>query len=134
MITQYTEYGSITADIQNVVANSVSVLDSYILMQTAQFEWRALIKNNATKEVEEIIITRGSGGAYGNTYTVRRVDDSEFEYQVNNEYYIYSNVGYGKSLDIPSYEGIRTYGITALTCLVFLMVVFKGGLFKCLRK
>lgn len=134
MITQHSEYGSITADIQNLVANSISVLDSYILMQTGQYEWRALIKNQATNEVEEIIVTRSSGGSFGNNYTVRRVDGSEFKYQVNNEYYVYSNVGYGKSLDIPSYEGVRTYGITALTCLVFLMVVFKGGLFKCLRR
>lgn len=133
MITQYTDYGSISADIQNIVANSVSVLDQYILMQTGQYEWTALVKNLASKDVEQIVITRGQQ-SYTNNYSVRRVNGAKFDYNVSNEYYVYSNVGYGKSLDIPAYEGIRTYGIAGITVLLFFMVVFKGALFKCLRR
>lgn len=133
MITQYTDYGSISADIQNIVANSVSVLDQYILMQTGQYEWTALVKNLANKEVEQIVITRGQQ-SYSNNYSVRRVNGADFKYNVSNEYYVYSNVGYGKSLDIPAYEGVRTYGIAGITVLLFFMVVFKGALFKCLRR
>lgn len=129
---QSTDYGSIGTDIQNIVANSVSVLDQYILMQTGDYEYTALIKNIANKEVEEITITRATS-AYNNKYTVSRKNVSNFDYSVSNEFYVYSNCGIGKSLDIPSYEGIRTYGITALTVLVFFMVVFKGAMFKCLQ-
>lgn len=135
MVTQYTDgYGSISADVQNIVANSVSVLDLYVLMQTGEYEYTALIKNMASKEVEEITISRTSGSNYSTTYSVTRKDVDEFDYKVSNEYYTFSNCGFGKSLDIPAYEGIRTYGLTALTVLVFFMVVFKGALFKCLRK
>lgn len=133
MISQYSEYGSISSDIQNLVANNVSLLDNYILMQTGQYEYKALIKNLASKEVEQITISRNSEN-YNTMYSVKRSQVSNFDYNVLNEYYVYSNVGVGKSLDIPSYEGARTYGITALTVLIFFMVVFKGALFKCLEK
>lgn len=134
MITQYSEYGSISSDIQNLVANNVSVLDQYILMQTGEYEYTALIKNMASKDVEQIVVSRVSTNNYNTRYAVTRQNGSNFDFEVSNEYYVYSNVGYGKSLDIPAYEGVRTYGITALTVLVFFMVVFKGALFKCLDK
>lgn len=134
MITQYKGYGTISSDVQNLVANSVSVLDQYILMQTGEYEYTALIQNLANKEVEEITITRASGSNYNATYSVSRREVDEFDYSVSNEYYTFSNCGFGKSLDIPAYEGIRTYGATAVTVLIFFMVVFKGALFKCLRK
>lgn len=131
-VDQSTDYGSISADIQNLVANSVSVLDQYILMQTGEYEYTALIKNLASKEVEEITITRDSTN-YNTKYRVTRKNGSDFDFSVSNEYYVYSNTGIGKSLNIPSYEGIRTYGLTGLTVLIFFMVVFKGALFKCLE-
>lgn len=135
MIRQYTSsYSSPSADIQNLVANSVSVLDSYILMQTGEYEYTALIKNMANKDVEQIVVSRSNSSGYNNLYSVKRQNGVDFEYSVSNEYYVYSNVGIGKSLNIPSYEGVRTYGITGLTVLIFFMVVFKGALFKCLRK
>lgn len=130
---QYSSYGSISSDIQNIVANSVSVLDKYILMQTGEYEYTALIQNVANKEVEEITITR-NGSNYSSIYSVSRKMVSDFDYSVSNEYYVYSNCGIGKSLDIPSYEGIRTYSITGLTVLVFFAVLFKGALFKCLNR
>lgn len=133
MITQSSDYGSIGADVQNLVANSVSVLDQYILMQTGEYEYTALIKNIASKDVEKIVIRRDTVN-YDKKYHVVRSNGLNFDYKVSNEYYVFSNVGIGKSLKIPSYEGIRTYGITSLTVLVFFMVIFKGALFKCLKK
>lgn len=131
--TQFTDYGSIGTDIQNLVANSVSILDKYVLMQTGQYEYTALIQNVANGEVEKIIFTRDSSN-YSSKYSVKREIGSDFDFSYSNEYYCFSNCGFGKSLDIPSYEGIRTYGLTGLTVLVFFMVVFKGALFKCLRR
>ena len=81
MITQHTDYGSIGSDIQNLVANNVSLLDSYILMQTGQYEYTALIKNLASKEVEEIIITRGNSN-YNTNYSVMRQIGSDFDFPI----------------------------------------------------
>lgn len=135
MIRQYTSsYSSASSDIQNIVANSVSILDQYILMQTGEYEYTALIKNMASKDVEKIVLNRTTSSGYNNQYSVTRQNGADFDFSVSNEYYVYSNVGYGKSLNIPAYEGIQTYSLTALTVLVFFMVVFKGALFKCLRK
>ncbi len=134
MITQYSDsYSSPSADIQNIVANSVSLLDNYVLMQTGENEYKALVKNLASKEVEEITISRISTSGYNNRYTVSREEVSDFSWNVSNEYYTYSNCGFGKSLDIPAYDGALTYGVTALTVLVFFAVIFKGVLFKCLK-
>lgn len=103
-------------------------------MQTGEYEYTALIKNMANKDVEQITVSRSSGSGYNNQYSVKRQNGVDFDFTVSNEYYVFSNVGYGKSLNIPSYEGIRTYSMVGLTVLVFFMVVFKGALFKCLRK
>ena len=51
MIRQYTDsYSSASSDIQNLIANKVALLDQYILMQTGQNEYTALIYNPNTKK------------------------------------------------------------------------------------
>lgn len=135
MIVQHNESNSSpSADIQSIVANSVSLLDQYVLFQTGDNEYTALIKNLASKKVEKITISRASGTGYNNRYYVEREQVNDFSWNVNNEYYTFSNCGFGKSLDVPSYEGALTYSVVALTVLVFFGVVFKGALFKCLRQ
>lgn len=133
MISQYTEStSSPSSDIQNIVANSISLLDKYVLVQTGENEYTALIKNIASKEIEQIRITRNSNNY--KRYLVNRETVNDFSWNIPYEYYAYSNCGFGKSLTIPSYQGALTYGVTALTTLVFFAVVFKGVLFKCLKK
>ena len=109
MIKQYTEsYGTISADIQNIVANDISLGENYILMQTGQYEWTALIRKIGVNEVREIVITRSPGTGYNNQYTVSRDDyTKEFGATITNEYYVYSDMGYGRSLDLPVYEGLH---------------------------
>lgn len=133
-ITQYTDsYGSISADIQNLISNKISLLDQYILMQTGQYEYTALVKNVASKEVTEYVINRASSSGYNNYYTITE-NESTFDYTVSNEYYVYSNVGYGKSLDLPVYDGVISYSLAIICCILMFAVVFKGALFKCLKR
>lgn len=135
MITQYsTSYSSPSSDIQNIVANSVSLLDKYVLVQTDDNEYTALVKNIASKEIEQITISRQNGTGFNNRYVVDREIVNDFSWNIPNEYYAYSNCGFGKSLDIPAYQGALTYGVTALTTLVFFAVIFKGALFRCLKR
>lgn len=133
MITQYTEnYGSIGTDIQNIVANNVKALDSYVLMQTGQYEYTALIYDNASKECEKIVFTRQSNTSYNSNYTVTRSEDT-FEYTITNEYYVYSNVGQGKSLDLSNlYTGITAHATAVIMLVLCFAIVFKGVLFKCI--
>lgn len=135
MITQYTDsYTAPSADIQNIVANKVSLLDQYILMQTGQYEYTALIKNMASKEVKEITIYRTSASGYNNTYSVVEDTVADFNYTVSNQYYIYSNLGQGRALDLPVYDGVISYSLVIIACLAMFAVIFKGALFKCLRR
>lgn len=135
MISQYTEsYSSPSADIQNLIANKVSLLDSYILMQTGQNEYSAIVYNNASKQGKQYTIRRNTATGYNNQYTVSENDVSSFEYTVQNEYYVYSNAGLGKSLDLPVMEGVTAYALVVICCISLFAIVFKGVLFKCLNR
>lgn len=135
MITQYSDsYSSPSSDIQNIVANNVKALDSYVLMQTDQYEYTALIYNNASKECEKLVFSRSSSSSYNSTYFVTRSTDT-FDYKITNEYYVYSNVGQGKSLDLTNlYTGVTAHATAVIMCVVCFVIVFKGVLFKCLNR
>lgn len=133
-INQYTDsYSNISTDIQSIVANKISLLDQYILMQTGQYEYSALVYNSASKQCKKYTIKRSSASGYSNFYTITE-SDSTFEYSVNNEYYIYSNVGLGRSLTLPVYDGVISYSLIVICCISLFAVVFKGALFKCLKR
>ncbi len=133
MITQYTEsYSSPSADIQNLIANKCSILDRYVLMQTGQYEYTGLVYNPCTKECKQYTISRLNSSGYSTQYTIKETE-STFDYTVTNEYYVYSNDGVGKSLDLPVTESVTAYSLLIISCILMFAVVFKGVLFKCLK-
>lgn len=136
MITQYTDsYSTPSTQIQNIVANSVSLLDEYVLIQTGQYEYTALIKNLASGDIEQITISRENNSNYNQIYNVVRDTVDSFDYKITNEYYAITNVGKGQALqNIPSHSGILSFAMTGICVLVFFGVIFKGALFKCLKQ
>ena len=130
-MTQYSDYSSIPQAVRDLVANKVSLLDSYILMQTGQYEYTALIDKPGIG-VTQVIVSRNSS-TYNSQYTVV-VSDGTWDFAVTNEYYCYSNVGYGAALDLPVIEGATAHATVILACALMLAIVFKGVLFPCLRK
>ena len=127
---QYTDYSSIPSTIQNIVANKCKLLDQYILFQTGRYEYTALIHNPVTKETNSYTFTRNSD--YGG-YTVQE-NSATWDYTLYNEYYCYSNVGYGSSLNLPVVQGATAHSTVVLVCVLMLAIMFKGALFPCLRK
>lgn len=127
-MTQYTDYGSIPQAVQDIVASKVSLLDEYILMQTGQREYTALI-NKPGLGCKQVRIYRDDYGGY---YHVD-VSTGIWSYSVSNEYYTYSNVGYGAQLDLPVIAGTTAWASVILACALMLAIVFKGVLFKCSR-
>ena len=130
-MVQYTEYSSIPQAVRDLVANKVSILDQYILMQTGANEFTALIYDTSTKKTDQIRIYRGSN--YNSQYSVD-VSEGTWDWSVSNEYYVYSNVGYGSALDLPVMEGVTAHASIILACALMFAIVFKGVLFPCLRK
>lgn len=127
MITQYTtSYGTIPSDFVNLVANSVALGDKYILMRTGEYEYTALVKTPYEDKAELIVCRRTSNNS---TYTVTR-SKADYAYQCYNEYYVYSNDGVGKSLDIPAYQATTSYGIGAIVIFLCLWILFKEVLFR----
>lgn len=129
-MTQYTDYGSIPQAVRDLVANKISLLDSYILMQTGQYEYTALVFKHGLNECRQYRITRASNYS---TYTVQETAGT-WDYTVTNEYYCYSNVGYGAALELPVTDLTIAHATVIVACALMLAIVFKGVLFPCLRK
>ena len=128
-MTQYTDYGSIPQAVRDLVANKISLLDSYILMQTGEYQYTALV-NKPGLGCKEYTIHRSGNYGY---YTVTE-SEGTWEYTVSNEYYCYSNVGYGSALSLPVAELSTAHASVILACALMLAIVFKGVLFRCLKK
>ena len=129
MVNQYTDsYSSASADIQNIVANDISLLENYILLQTGQNEWTALISSVGTNKTRKIRIYRINQSGYNNQYQVERTDNQTFEANIENEYYVYSNVGYGKSLNLPVYEGATSWAVMIINNILSVLVLIINNL------
>lgn len=134
MDSQYLNSSSIPSQVINISNNKVGVLDEYILYSTGEYRYSLLSKSRLPGQKARLYtFSRSSSGGY-NYYTVTVTDNVPFEYNVINEYYVYSNIGYGQALKPVCYDGIQTFSLAGITCALFLGIVFKGGLFKCLRQ
>lgn len=132
MITQYTDsYSSIPSQVVSIVNNKCSLLDKFIIMQTGDREYTALIYNVCSKNGKQYVFRRTSNYNY---YTVSESDISSFDYTVTNEYYVYSNDGIGQSVDLMVYHGATAHAVVIVSLFVMFAVIFKGALFKCLRR
>ena len=129
-MTQYEQYGTIPQAVRDIVANKVSLLDQYVLFQTGQNEYTALIKNTSTGKVKQYRFYRLGNM---NTYAME-VTDGVWEFTYNNEYYIYSNLKVGSSLDLPVTEGVTAYASVIMCIALMFAIIYKGALFPCLQR
>lgn len=135
MITQYTNssgYSSTDSMVQSTVANKISLLDQYILMQTGEYEYTALVRNPFTKKTTQYIFTRN--GNFSSSYSLNVKKGVEWDYLVTNEVYVFSNMGQGRALDLPVYDGVISYSLIIICCAMLFAIVYKGVLFKCLDR
>lgn len=135
MITQYTNssgYSSADSIVQATVANKISLLDQYMLMQTGEYEYTALVRNPFTKKTTQYKFSRNYN--YGSAYNLNVTEGVPWDYTVTNEVYVFSNMGQGRSLDLPVYEGVLSYSLIIICCTLLFAIVYKGVLFKCLDR
>lgn len=133
MDNQYLNTSSIPSQVINISNNKVGVLDDYILYCTGEYRYTLLTKSRLPGQTAKLYTFSRSDSAGDRYYRVTFTDNVPFEYQVSNEYYVYSNIGYGQALNPVCWQGIQTFSLAGITCALFLGIVFKGGLFKCLR-
>lgn len=128
-MVQYEIYGTIPQTVRDLIANKCKLLDLYILFQTGENEYTALIFDQVTKETTQYVFTRSSNyGAYSVT-----ISEGVWEYTVNNEYYTYSNVGYGVALDLPVTDGVIAHCSIFITCALIFAILFRSILFPWLK-
>lgn len=135
MITQYTNtsgYSSTDSTVQSIVANKISLLDQYVLMQTGEYEYTALVHNPFTKKTTQYKFTRN--GNYNSAYSLVVTKGATWDYTVTNEVYVFSNMGQGRALELPVYEGVISHSLIIICCAMLFAIVYKGVLFKCLDR
>lgn len=134
MIAQWESSSSISSNWLNYFYSKIGPLDEYVILQTGDGSYGCIIRRIPSREIVQYNINR-TGSGYGSySYSLSESEPDSFSYSINNELYVYSNVGYGTMAVLPCHEIMVCWGITGLVCLVFLMLLFKGSLFKCLRK
>lgn len=119
------------SDIQNIVANKVELLDHYILYQSGENQFTALIKG--VNEETADVITFNRSGTYNSNWSISE-SKGTWDITIYNEYYVYSNIGKGKALSLPVYNGVISYSLAIISMLLCLAVFYKGVLFPCLRR
>lgn len=127
---QYDGSSSIPQEIRDVVANKISLLDQYVLFQTGQNEYTALVYKPGLNDCRQYTFT---GDPESAVYTVVE-SEGIFEYTVTNEYLCCSNVGLGAALDLPVTDLAIAHSTVILACALMLAIVFKGAIFPCLRR
>ena len=127
---QYIDPGTVPQQIRDIVANKVGLLDEYIVFQTDEYQYSALIHDVVTDDVTRLTFTRGSN------YSAYTIDQSEgvWDFTLTNEFYTYSNVGYGAALDLPVMEGVQAHASVIFTVVLMFLIVFKSALFPFRRK
>lgn len=129
MIRQYTEsYSLPPSDVQAVVNARVSLLDRYIIMRTGDYQYTALIHKGVTDEVQQLVFSRISGN-YSNPWQIVE-SVGAFEYSVTFPYYVVSNVGVGRQMDLLCWRGASSWSLVVIASFVCLWVLFKGVLFR----
>lgn len=134
MDNQYLNFSSIPSQVINISNNKVGVLDDYILYATGEYSYSLLTRSRLPGQTAKLYTFSRSSTSGERYYTVSFTDNVPFDYNVTNEYYVYSNIGYGQALNPVCWQGIQTFSLAGITCALFLGIVFKGGLFKCLRR
>ena len=133
MISQYTgSYSVPSSDIQALVNARVAPLDRYIIMRTGEYEYTALIQKGVTNEVTQLVFTRRDGGS-SHPWTVSE-EVGEFDYTVSCPYYVVSNVGLGRQLDLLCWRGITAWSLAIIASVLCLWILFKGVLFGWRRR
>lgn len=135
MITQYTNtsgYSGTDSTVQSTISNKISLLDQYVLMQTGEYEYTALVRNPFTKKTTQYTFTRDNN--YSSAYTLNITEGVEWDFNITNEVYVFSNMGRGRALNLPVYDGVISYSLIIICCAMLFAIVYKGVLFKCLDR
>lgn len=117
---------TISSTYLNVFYSKLRPLDEYVICQTGDYEYTMLVRNATDHDdVTEYVIYRNS------TSTGYEIDsyESTWDYDISNEVYVYSNIGYGTMAVLPCHEIMIAWSIIGALCAGALWVMFRGGLF-----
>lgn len=121
MIVQSDTYYSVPEAVSNLVLSKVSPLDEYIIMCVDRNHFSALVRTPLGQVNQYDVFAVSSGRSY--YWDVSERNYVSWEYQVKNEYYVVSNIGYGTELVPPSVSYMTSWATSGMVCLAFLLCV-----------
>lgn len=133
MVTQYSN-SSVPSTCKSLFYSKIGLLDQYVIMCTDEYEYTLLMRNIATGEIQQYQANRVSQSGYNSYYEIQEISNPTWDYQITQEYYVYSNDGQGIMESLPIHSMIASWAVTGLVCLLAMIVVFKGALYPCLRR
>lgn len=122
-MTQYTNngsYSSVPSAASSILTNKISPLDSFIMFQTAENEYTALVDPFCGDNYKLIVYRSGN---YSSAWNVQKVEAPEETYTYSNEYYTISNIGVGQRLTVD-YSAL----IVVVLCVACTFSFFKSFL------
>lgn len=130
MDIQY-QYTTVPADVQTLFASQVGLIDRYIIYAVEQYKYEMLLRkpwgDYELHTVERI--QYGTGYNYQYVYNFEETTDTS--YAVRNEYYVYSNIGYGRQIELPVHNYIIP--VTVVTLLLWQIIKSLFGRIGILR-
>lgn len=121
---QHTELSPIPEQVLEITANRCRLLDRYVLFQTGSAEYTALIQDPVSGKVTQLQFWMSDDEVFAVMET-----EGTWQYTVYNEYYTYSNMGFGAALDLPVLNGIQAHAAAVVTICLMFLVVFRSILF-----
>lgn len=122
-MNQYTNngsYSSVPTAASSILSNKIGPLDSFIMFQTAENEYTALVAPFCGDQYKLKVYRTGNRSSYWNVETVEAPEET---YSFTNEYYTLSNIGVGQRLSVD-YSSL----IVVVLCVAFTFSFFKGFL------
>lgn len=129
MLMQTTDYMEVPYTVQDLVASKIALADLYMLVQTDENEYTALVYNPFSKNCVEYVIWK-EGNSF--VWHLESREGAEWAYSVSNECYAYSNMGIGTELRLPVFERMDAFASAFICVTLMFAILFKSVLFPCL--
>lgn len=132
MNVQY-EFATVPSDVLTLFGSKVGLLDKYLIYATNQYEYEMLLRKPWGDYELHTVARINTGTGYNQyRYDYYMQETNDISYAIKEEYYVYSNIGQGRQIDLP----IHNYIIPITVVILLLWQIIKSlfgriGVLRC---
>lgn len=121
-------YGSIPDIVREDAESRIGIFDRYILYKTGDSQYTLYVNKVVGKDYE--CTYNYNNGYYTNTISNWTVEEPSLSAPM----YSFSNLGYGYTLTSNNIDTFVAFALGGIVVALFLGIMFKGAIFKCLKR